>query len=127
MTFRVPEKYRVTSGYFASDFSDGRNGLFLLPPPDKNSNLTLRVIATDEGGWEHVSVSLPKRCPNWSEMCHIKSIFWDDDDTVMQLHPPRSEWVNNHQYCLHLWRPIDADIPLPQSIFVGIKSLGVLA
>jgi hypothetical protein len=23
----------------------------------------------------------------------------------MQLHPPRSIWVNTHNFCLHLWRP----------------------
>ena len=35
-----------------------------------------------------------------------KALFWDEDDCVIQYHPPRSEYVNNHQNCLHLWRPI---------------------
>lgn len=59
-------------------------------------------------------------------MCLVKSIFWDDEDAVMQLHPPRSEWVNNHRYCLHLWRPVGVEIPLPPSWMVGNQKLGNL-
>lgn len=60
--------------------------------------------ASDGGGWEHVSVSTIERCPTWDEMCKVKSLFWDDDDLVVQYHPPASEYVNNHPYTLHLWR-----------------------
>ena len=86
----------------------------------------LRIIATsgtDEIPWEHVSVSLPNRCPNWEEMCFVKDLFWEPEETVMQLHPPKSEWINQHPYCLHLWRPFPAigKIPLPPGIAVGIK------
>jgi len=50
----------------------------------------------------------------------VKELFWDPEDTVMQLHPPRSEWVNNMPYCLHLWRPVGLAIPRPPNITVGI-------
>lgn len=75
----------------------------------------LRIIFNDatECGWEHVSVSLPNRPPNWAEMAFVKDLFWHEEDAVMQLHPPRSCYVNNHPFCLHLWRPRDATIPLP--------------
>jgi len=43
----------------------------------------------------------------------------------MQLHPPRSKWINNHPYCLHLWRPTKQEIPLPPEIAVGILGLEV--
>lgn len=69
--------------------------------------------------WEHVSVSLSRRCPTWEEMCHMKELFWLPEEAVMQLHPPASEYVNRHPYCLHLWRPTDAVIPLPLKIMVG--------
>ena len=86
----------------------------------------LRVIFSDGDGWEHVSVSTPSRTPNWTEMCFIKSVFWHEEDTVIQFHPPKSEYVNNHPYCLHLWRPNDGlVIPLPPSILVGIKGVMV--
>ena len=124
MTFHVPNQYRVRKGPTASDDSLGNNGAFLIPT--RPGQPPLRVIASDFGGWEHVSVSRPDRCPTWDEMCLVKSIFWDDEDAVMQLHPPLSEWVNNHRYCLHLWRPVGAEIPMPPSLMVGDQKLGNL-
>jgi len=123
MTFKVPEQFRVRNGQFGTDQVDGNNGLFFV---SSARGPTLRVIASDGEGWDHVSVSLPDRCPIWSEMCRIKSLFWGDDDAVMQLHPPKSEWVNNHPFCLHLWRPQTEAIPAPNSFLVGIKEAGTL-
>lgn len=81
----------------------------------------MRVIASNGMGWEHVSISLKNRCPNWREMCFVKDFFWDPHEVVMQLHPAKSEYVNMHPNCLHLWRPIGIDIPTPPSILVGFK------
>lgn len=69
--------------------------------------------------WEHVSVSTATRCPTWEEMCFVKSIFWEPEDVVMQLHPRESEYVNCHPYCLHLWRPVGVPIPTPPFITIG--------
>ena len=69
-------------------------------------------------GWEHVSVSLDDRCPEWDEMCFVKELFWEDEECVMQLHPPKSDYVNRHPYVLHLWRPLDGKIPRPKRIQV---------
>jgi hypothetical protein len=44
----------------------------------------------------------------------------------MQLHPPRSEWVSNAEFCLHLWRPVGVDIPRPPALMVGVAALGTL-
>lgn len=83
------------------------------------------VVASNGGRWEHISVSLcnqkRKACPTWEEMCEIKDMFFEAEERVVQYHPPKSEYVNMHPYCLHLWRPIDSDLPFPPSIFVGIK------
>lgn len=86
---------------------------------------TLKIIASpgdanEDVPWEHVSVSTRNRCPNWTEMCFVKDLFWEPEETVMQLHPPRSQWINQHPYCLHLWRPLNAEIPLPPRIAVGV-------
>ncbi len=86
----------------------------------------LRIIASWGGGWEHVSVSRKDKCPSWAEMDHVKRLFWDDEETVMQLHPPRSQWVNNYPHCLHLWKPIGQEIPLPPTEMVGAVSLNVI-
>jgi hypothetical protein len=117
--FRVPEQYRVRNGFLGTDKSVGNNGMFLVPRP-RDPAVPLRVIASDGQGWEHVSVSLPYRAPTWDEMCRVKDLFWGDEDTVVQYHPPRSEYVNNHAYCLHLWRPVGAEVPRPPAIMVGV-------
>lgn len=115
--FHVPEKCRHRTGAFGSDEKYGNNGLFWVNY--YKTNVTLKVIASDGMGWEHVSVSLPNRNPNWDEMCFIKELFWDDEDCAVQYHPPKSEYVNCHPHCLHLWRPTEGEIILPPSICVG--------
>lgn len=70
------------------------------------------------GGWDHVSVSYKNHTCTWKEMCELKDIFFRDDECVVQYHPPKSEYVNNHPYCLHLWRPQKQEIPLPPKEFV---------
>ena len=80
------------------------------------------VVASSDGGWEHVSVSprnqKRKSCPTWEEMCAIKDMFFEQEERVVQYHPPKSEYVNNHPYCLHLWRPTNSELPYPPKIFV---------
>lgn len=78
------------------------------------------VIASNGEGWEHVSVSHPQRIPSWEVMCKIKDLFFHEEEIVMQLHPKKSEYVNNHPNCLHLWRPIEESIPTPPKFLVGI-------
>ena len=123
--FNVPNKYRERNNpLLKSDDSFGNNGFFLIPHHRIN-NYQYRVQASDGMGWEHVSVSVgenrkaQRRCPTWEEMCYIKSLFWDEDDCVIQYHPAKSEYVNMHQFVLHLWRPINEDIPIPLKIMVG--------
>lgn len=65
----------------------------------------LRVNASIWDTWEHVSVSLHTRCPNWREMCFVKDLFWDEEEEVIQLHPKKSQYVNVHEFCLHMWKP----------------------
>ena len=59
-------------------------------------------------------------------MCFVKDLFWDETETVIQFHPPRSEYVNNHNFCLHLWRHKEGH-RLPPSILVGLKSRGLMS
>lgn len=79
----------------------------------RRNGAVLRMKSAIGDGWEHVSVSLVNRCPTWDEMCFVKDLFWSPEETVVQYHPRASEYVNNHPYCLHLWRPIGVGLPLP--------------
>jgi len=82
------------------------------------------IICSWGGGWEHVSYCRWDRDPSWSEMCQMKETFWDDDEWVVEFHPPKAEYVNNAKHCLHLWRPLEqfvGKLPTPPSIFTGIK------
>lgn len=123
MSFRVPDRYRVRKGAFGSDETFGNNGAFFVPNPHARNGPPLKIIASDGEGWEHVSVRLPNRCPTWEEMSTVKRLFWGGEDCVLQYHPPESEYVNNHPFCLHLWRPVGVAIPLPPSLMVGYKNL----
>lgn len=88
----------------------------LVRPNYKLRSVT--IVASWNGGWEHVSISMDKRCPTWDEMCMIKDIFWDKEECVVQYHPPKSVYVNNHPYCLHLWKKIGQEFQLPPKEFV---------
>ena len=89
-------------------------GAFIIP----YRSYELNVIASDGEGWDHVSVSLKNRCPNWEEMSYIKNLFFDEQECVMQLHPPKSDYINVHPYCLHLWKPQTSELPRPPKYMV---------
>lgn len=110
------EKYRVRTGRMASDTSWGNNGAFVVTGPRRK----LLVIASDEGGWEHVSVSIKgkKDTPAWDEMCFVKDLFWEKTECVIQYHPPLVDYINLHPGVLHLWRPIGVELPMPPKVFV---------
>jgi len=118
--FNAPEKYRLKGGEYATTKEDGNNGVFIIT----SIKLTrrLRAIISDGWEWEHVSVSLHNRCPTWEEMNFVKNLFWDEDDLVVQIHPPKSEYINCHPYCLHLWRKSGTNdyCETPPKIMVGI-------
>lgn len=132
---KVPEQFRITNHpipMFSSTAANGANGYFMIPHY-KIEHYFFGCMVTDGMNWDHVSVSIKvdghkkikhvDRCPTWEEMCYVKSLFWDDEEPVMQLHPAKSTWVNNHPYCLHMWRPQNAVIPLPLPLMVGHPDL----
>lgn len=115
---------RVKFGAMASKSSDGFNGMFLL----HLNGLNVITVASDGMGWRHVSVSLAKSVlrvlpPSWSIMSQVKDLFWEDEDCVVQFHPPKSQYVNNHPGCLHLWQPTGKQIKTPPWHLVGIRGV----
>ena len=112
------DQYRVDARHIYGTMGDGGNGVFKVFVGGRS----FRCIASNGGGWEHVSVSPCSRkrqtCPTWEEMCAIKDMFFLPEETVVQYHPPKSDYVNIAEYCLHLWRPTIQEIPRPPVLFV---------
>ena len=114
------ESYRVQTSRFQSP-TGASWGWFERGP--------LRILSSGShhdgefGEWEHVSVSRADRCPTWDEMCLVKDMFWHEQETVVQFHPAKSDYVQNHPFCLHLWK-FRGGHRLPPSILVGIKEGG---
>ena len=90
-------------GYFK--FKVGNVWLFVI------SSGEARPEAGDIAAWEHVSVSCSDRTPTWQEMCAVKDLFWRKSETVIQFHPKESEYVNHHEFCLHLWKHGTHELP----------------
>jgi len=112
---------------------DDADGIYLIPHPTTDDYFYNIVFSTGMG-WEHLSVSLRKlisrtrrtfsqvqRCPTWPEMCFLKNLFWDPHEATVQFHPAMADYVNNHEFVLHIWRPIVVGFPVPDPIMVGLK------
>lgn len=103
------ERYRFTDIYSSEPGASW--GMFRM----RLDSAMLRIISSGQcserqyGDWEHVSVSVEgqKRCPTWDEMKHVKELFWRDDETVVQFHPAKADYVSVHPYVLHMWRHRD--------------------
>lgn len=70
--------------------------------------------AREEDGkrWVHLSVARPDRLPSYHELVAVKETFIGAERKAISVFAPRSEHVNIHEYCLHLWHCVDGD-PLP--------------
>lgn len=121
----IVDKYRASHpAYPDTEFGESC-GYFVIekfnPATMRNERLT--IISSGKlwkkGEWEHVSVSVYNRCPTWEEMCFVKRLFWDDEETVIQFHPPASKYVNRHEFCLHLWKQIGVTVETPPTNLIG--------
>lgn len=136
------EEYRRTTGDLGTQAEHGIVGVFIIPRHVllRNAYAHTRKAAqvlSDDGtgsiegtprtGWEHVSVSIidkgngKNRTPYWGEMCAVKDLFWKEDERVVQYHPKEEEYANTHPHVLHMWRPIDEEIPMPPTQLVAPK------
>ena len=79
-----------------------------------------QVRLSDGMGWRHLSVTNAQRkaLPTWNVMCRLKEAFWGDDEWVVQFHPPKEEYINDHPFVLHLWSPLNDTLPRPPIVLV---------
>jgi hypothetical protein len=113
------EQFRIWGGKWGSKPGE-MYGAFQIEASDGEMHI-LSSGSDREYGWEHVSVSFTDRSPTWEEMCWVKNLFWEEDEVVVQYHPRKSDYVNHHPHCLHLWRPMRRSLPTPPTILVGPK------
>jgi len=113
--------YRIREGDYGSDESYGMAGAFRLFSPKQVPLLVMSSGIDGVTRWEHVSVSCQDRPPTWDEMCFVKDLFWREDETVIQYHPARNDYVNFHPYTLHMWKPMGVNVPLPPTLLIGPK------
>lgn len=83
----------------------------------------ISVIVSKGAGWEHASFAPLEENSilSWEDMCYFKDMIWNSDEAVIQIHPPKDEYVNNKNNCLHLWRCYYKDMTLPPSVLVGVR------
>ena len=150
--FKVPERYRKTGDKtvnpMLSTAEDGNNGVFIIPwkHPISKKITWLQTIVSQDEQWQHVAVVVLKGNPykigkinnnnkkksswgkqstippTWNMMSFIKDIFWDDTQYVVQYHPSKINYVNNHKGCLHLFRPVGKILPIPPIEMIGIPN-----
>lgn len=60
------------------------------------------IVTKDDGLW-HLSMSRKDRLPSYDELKDARYQFMPDVHYAAQIFPPKSEFVNAHQFCLHLW------------------------
>lgn len=110
----IEEIKRILQGHTIEEGEDGLRGMY------STRGVTYCYIFSYGGGWEHVSISIKssRKLPTWDEMCMFKDIFFKDTETVVQYHLAKVDYVNNHEYVLHLWRPTLQELPKPPKIFV---------
>jgi hypothetical protein len=115
------ESHRLTTAAghpLASDSSHGNNGVFFL----RYKGVLLWCMVSDQLGWDHVSVhpdTNPPRCCSWEEMSWVKSQFFYDNETVVQFHPRKADYISDHPTTLHLWKKQDQEHELPPWQLVG--------
>jgi hypothetical protein len=61
------------------------------------------VIASVDAGSLHVSFSHNSRYPTWDEILAVRAWGFPEETEVVMVLARKSEYVNVHQNCFHLW------------------------
>lgn len=62
------------------------------------------VCVAIEQGFYHVSISHKDRLPTYEELKAARYEFAPDAAYMAMIFPPKKEFVNMHDYTLHLWQ-----------------------
>ena len=101
----VPAPWRVVS--------EGDDGAMYVMP-NRHASVIVSVAREQDGRlWLHASMGRPDRLPTWDELAAMKAWAIGTDRYAYQVIPPASKHVNIHPNVLHLWAPLEGDLPLP--------------
>ena len=76
--------------------NEPKEGIFRI------KDATVIVQKEDDGRW-HLSISCKNHQPSYKLIKESRYLFLPENIVVAQIFPPKSEFVNVHQYCHHLW------------------------
>lgn len=59
--------------------------------------------ATTHGDLLHLSVSRARTLPSWKDVSLLKDAFFGENRDAMMMLPTKEDFVNLHEYTLHIW------------------------
>ncbi|MBQ9789974.1 MAG: hypothetical protein IJW24_00050 [Clostridia bacterium] len=107
---KIFDKSRIDHLFFDMEGQDlSKNGMFEFFLEKER----YCVVASSNDGWDHVSVSHASKIPSPSVMTYFKNKFFEKNETAFEFFPLSQDYVSMHDFCLHLWRPQNQTITLP--------------
>jgi hypothetical protein len=78
--------------------------------PKRGQSVCVSVHREQDGrNWIHLSIAHPEQDPTLQEMQAIKDAFVGPARKAIMVFPKRSEHVNLHPHCFHLFALVDQD------------------
>lgn len=70
--------------------------------------LRSKAVMQDGRIFTHVSLSRTDRLPTWEEVGKVRDEFIGENVPAMHVVPAKKDYVNVHNFCLHLWAHPDS-------------------
>ena len=66
--------------------------------------------------WLHLSFSRADRMPDYADLQLVRRELIGTDRLSVQFFPAAEEYVNLHNFCLHLWAPWNFEVIVPEQL-----------
>lgn len=100
MASGLPTAHRAPMGFMRVSASPAvAHGEMWLSPQRH-----LSVIVSVDDGSLHASIAHPDRYPTWAEILSVRNWIFPAEMEVVMVLARRSEYVNLHPNCFHLWQ-----------------------
>lgn len=61
------------------------------------------ILHSIDNGKNHISLSYKNKLPSYEEIKEARYQLCPNIKYMAQIFPPKEEFINAHEYCLHLW------------------------